>query len=462
MKHPNARQVLSSIEIRVAKEVARLRRAQGPRVVVHPDHFVEGGQGGLGAIFYGRTVLAALCLFTLFCPTTADAGLVGLRSSKPAELYDISAETGATLRATVTDAAGAPAGAAFTGLEYYNGLLYATNIFDASPWAFGVIDPQTVDPQTKTVAFSVINRQAGMFGFGLAIDPSNGLFYSIDIGNGNTLVSVTPSGAVADIIGTVTDATGTVINVAGMAFVNGTLYATSNSGGPISLYTVNTSPGGARATLVGAIVDVVSRQPVSGQDSLVGLAFHPTANALYMTTTHDLASPNGGKLYVLDIGTGVATFVKEIPGGIDGLAFVPDPVTAPVLGCTGFADPFKQTISLKQRVNRAIPLRVVITDADNNRVTDLSIPDGAAPVVDVSHSAGTNVPAVDITVELVEEDAATSGNAFAYDPTTQEWALNLKTKDRTSSGTYTVTVKAGSAAYQLSPTCIGTFIRQAN
>jgi hypothetical protein len=51
-------------------------------------------------------------------------------------------------------------------------------------------------------------------------------------------------------------------------------------------------------------------------------------------------------------------------------------------------------------------------------IANLSVPGGAPPVVDVSYSAGTAVPAVDVTVELIGETVATNGNAFINDPPT--------------------------------------------
>jgi hypothetical protein len=184
-------------------------------------------------------------------------------------------------------------------------------------------------------------------------------------------------------------------------------------------------------------------------------------NTGVLPTANDLAQRLPGASSAVDLRWGSAgQFGLQIFAGLS--ATVTGIQEIPTLACAGFGDPFDQPISLKKKVNRAIPLRMTLQNAANQSVTDQNIPGGDAPVVNVSYSAGTNVPAVDVTVELVGESAASNGNAFVYDPVTGQWGLNLSTKNQTAAGTYTVTVKPGSDAYIVSPSCTGTFVRQPN
>ncbi len=123
--------------------------------------------------------------------------------------------------------------------------------------------------------------------------------------------------------------------------------------------------------------------------------------------------------------------------------------------CTGFAPPFDVPIALHK--DRAIPLQMQLS-SNGVQITDLNIA-GAAPIVDVSFSAGGG-PAVDVTSELLPLGQSDTGNQFRFDVTSGQWIYNLGTQPFTASGTYTVTAKPGGTSYVISPTCTGQFVRQ--
>jgi len=123
--------------------------------------------------------------------------------------------------------------------------------------------------------------------------------------------------------------------------------------------------------------------------------------------------------------------------------------------CVGFEAPFDETILVKRKVNRAIPLQIQLFSG-STRVTDTNIV-GPPPVVNVTYSAGSS-PGVDVTDQLEPLGHADDGNVFRFDGATR-WLFNLSTKPFTAPGTYTVTAAAGDTSYTISPTCIGQFIR---
>jgi hypothetical protein len=151
-----------------------------------------------------------------------------------------------------------------------------------------------------------------------------------------------------------------------------------------------------------------------------------------------------------DTGYGVETFNR--PGTWTQSA-------TPMYACTGFQPPFNVSLSLKPKVQRAIPLKAQLFDTSNSVVTDTTIA-GAAPVVNIAFTA-VNSPAVDETSLLDAVGQSSSGNSFTYNATTQTWQYNMATTPFTAAGTYTVTVNSADATkYAVSPTCTGTFVRQ--
>lgn len=107
------------------------------------------------------------------------------------------------------------------------------------------------------------------------------------------------------------------------------------------------------------------------------------------------------------------------------------------------------------RGNRALPLKSQLFDADNTLVTNLDI--GASPVIQVWYEYGTP-DADDVTDEALPAGQSSEGNQFFFD-SDQRWHYNLKTKDYSAAGTYTVLMDSGDASeYVIDPTCTGQFV----
>ena len=91
--------------------------------------------------------------------------------------------------------------------------------------------------------------------------------------------------------------------------------------------------------------------------------------------------------------------------------------------------------AVKVKKNRVLPLKVELLDKDGNPVTDADI--SAPPVLQVIYETGTP-EASDVTDDALNAGLGTEGNEFEF--TGSEWQYNLKTKDYSSSGTYTIAI----------------------
>jgi len=273
-----------------------------------------------------RGAAKILCAVSLLsAAAAAQAGLIGLSTGTPGSLYQINSTTGA---ATLITSLTGNVKTSLVGLEYLGGKLYATDVFvfvddqAGSRYTFGTID-------IATGAYTVLNDQDGSGNWhGLAGNESLQLLYTIDVGDGNKLKSISTADAtIGEIttIGTITrnGVPDESIDGEGMAYDNakGILYATGNG----SLYTVDTST--AVATLIGSL----------GIDTgAIGLAYDEDSQTLFANS--------GQGLYIVNTGTGAAKcVVDECTGGggesnfIDGLAWapaavVPEPSVLALLG----------------------------------------------------------------------------------------------------------------------------------
>jgi hypothetical protein len=236
--------------------------------------------------------LPLLCAGALIAVSSfpASAALVGLSSSTPGTLFSIDTATGNTT--PIVNLSGTNF-TSIVGLEYLNGLLYATDVQDGVNFTFGSID-------LNTGVYTPINLQGGSANwYSLAADPVANLLYSVDADNGNTLVSVTPGGVITNIgpVGSV---------IAGLAYdaVNHILYGIGSG----QLFTINVTTG--TATLLGDTTIPFSND--------AGLAYDPATATLYMNTA-------AGTLYSLNTTSGVASFIgSNSVTLIDGLAVIPD------------------------------------------------------------------------------------------------------------------------------------------
>jgi len=126
---------------------------------------------------------------------------------------------------------------------------------------------------------------------------------------------------------------------------------------------------------------------------------------------------------------------------------------APVLSCTGFEPPMDSgPVTVKK--NRALPLKAQLFDADGFAVTDLDIV--APPVIQVLFDSGLGGDPVDVTGEALPAGQGTEGNQFEFG--VDKWQFNLKTKNYTAAGTYTITMISGDSTEYTIETCTAQFV----
>ncbi len=98
--------------------------------------------------------------------------------------------------------------------------------------------------------------------------------------------------------------------------------------------------------------------------------------------------------------------------------------------------------------NRALPLKAEIFD-DGFEIEGGDIV--APPVIQVLFDSGVG-GALDVTGEALPSGQGTDGNQFEF-TTSGIWQFNLKTKNHTAAGTYTVTMESGDDAEYGIGTC---------
>ena len=125
------------------------------------------------------------------------------------------------------------------------------------------------------------------------------------------------------------------------------------------------------------------------------------------------------------------------------------------LECIGFEPPMAAG-PVRVKKNRALPHKAYLYDDDNLPVTDADI--AALPVIQVLYDSGEGGDPLDVTDDALPAGEGTEGNQFVY-TADEKWQFNLKTKNYTASGTYTVTMKSGDeSSYIIEPTCEATFV----
>lgn len=152
-------------------------------------------------------------------------------------------------------------------------------------------------------------------------------------------------------------------------------------------------------------------------------------------------------------------YTSNEPGGIviEDFTLVIEEIPTPALTCLGasFEAPFNETITLKNKVMKAIPVKMSLVDTDSNIITESDI--SSPPVVNISYTPGAGVDDSN-NPELVPPGLADDGNAFRFNY--PYWVINLATKQFTSVGTYEVTAVAGDDSYIIdASSCSGSFIR---
>jgi hypothetical protein len=129
-------------------------------------------------------------------------------------------------------------------------------------------------------------------------------------------------------------------------------------------------------------------------------------------------------------------------------------LSPPIYSCSGFEPPMA-TGPVTVEKNRALPHKAQLFDSEGFSVTDADI--AAPPVIQVLFDSGTGIESVDVTDDALPSGVGTEGNQFVY---TEDymWQFNLKIKNYTASGTYTVTMEPGDESYTIDPVCEATFV----
>jgi hypothetical protein len=139
-----------------------------------------------------------------------------------------------------------------------------------------------------------------------------------------------------------------------------------------------------------------------------------------------------------------------------GLAFPPIEFidAAPAYACRGFDSPLAAgPVTVKGP--RALPLKARLLDADGFALADDAL--GAPPVLQVHHQSGVGETPDDVSPQAVGVGQGTDGNAFEFSGS--RWRFNLKTRNYTAPGIYTLTMISGDETeYRIDPVCEAQFV----
>jgi len=131
-----------------------------------------------------------------------------------------------------------------------------------------------------------------------------------------------------------------------------------------------------------------------------------------------------------------------------------DPYPVISYSCIGFESPLDMS-PIKFKKNKVLPLKAQLNN-NGSYITDTDIT--ALPVVQVHYDSAVGGDPIDVSNELLPAGFGTDSNQFVF---TDEgkWQLNLKTKNYTAPGTYSVSMETGnSSEYTITPPCSVDFI----
>jgi hypothetical protein len=122
--------------------------------------------------------------------------------------------------------------------------------------------------------------------------------------------------------------------------------------------------------------------------------------------------------------------------------------------CSGF-DPPMDNGPVTVKKNRALPLKAELLDENGTPMTDADIV--ALPVLQVIYNPTAGGDPIDATDAALPAGEGTEGNQCEF--ADGKWRFNLKTKNYTAEGTYTITMLSGdNNEYSIDPTCEAIFI----
>ena len=128
------------------------------------------------------------------------------------------------------------------------------------------------------------------------------------------------------------------------------------------------------------------------------------------------------------------------------------------LYCVGFEPPMADG-PVTARGNRALPLKARLFDGNDHELTDQDLT--SPPVLQVTYQSIPTAEPVDVSDDAYPAGWGTEGNQFEYNPAEGVWQYNLKTKDYSAAGEYTITMVTGDdSEYVIDPTCTAVFLRE--
>lgn len=139
---------------------------------------------------------------------------------------------------------------------------------------------------------------------------------------------------------------------------------------------------------------------------------------------------NGDKVFVRSV-----EIARFSDGDVDLTSLL-----APSLSCEGFFSPFEASKSISKKAKGTIPVKLALWD-DTALITDYDL--SAPPVINVIFEGTTYGDGTTDDAALESVGSANDGNEFTYNAAEQVWQYNLSTKQFSSPGTYTVTVRSG-------------------
>ncbi len=265
--------------------------------------------------------------------------------------------------------------------------------------------------------------------------------HGIDFNGGSPVVTISQntlsgnSGSGADIIAgaTVTMTCNSITgNLVGITSAASSTIANNN--------TITGNGTGVDATAAGGTMDATSNWWGCATGAGTGVCDTVTAN---VDASSFLAAVPAAPCSIGGAGAGAGA------GGA-GAFCGPPPLAC---SCVGFDAPLDGG-PVKVKKNRVLPFKAQLI-CEGNPVTDADI--AAPPVIQVSFDSGGGGEAVDVTGDALPAGQGTDGNQFSFSGS--KWQFNLKTKNYSSSGTYTVTMVSGDASeYTIDPTCAGVFV----
>jgi hypothetical protein len=141
----------------------------------------------------------------------------------------------------------------------------------------------------------------------------------------------------------------------------------------------------------------------------------------------------------------------DVNGDFDSLSEIPR------LTCEGFLPPLDR-YPVEVKKNRVLPLRIHLRDEDGFEVTNTDLPLPISPAIVITYEPNVGAESIDVTDDALSVGQVTEGNQFTF---TDEgyWQYNLKVKNYSSAGLYTIRVySTDEATYFIHPTCESSFV----